>query len=140
MEKINQIENFLTDVGFAVSNERYAGYQGLVISSNELKSNVSMVPYPVEDDDVQTRLFQFSFNIEVDKDQFYHESFSKKVLEMNKNLPYGSFTIFDSELICYKYVMICNKENDIDKMILYDIMNVITYVMKLAASNLKQKK
>lgn len=130
MSKLREIEKILDDASIQSYYDNYAGNEALVVSSNnnELKNDIFIFPYPEEEDDL-TNLFQFTFNIKVDKDKFDQKSFPNNLLEYNKELPFGSFTIFDNEIICYKYVMICNRNNTIDQTILFEILTVLIYFM-----------
>tara|TARA_B100001093_G_scaffold285148_1_gene272258 strand:+ start:315 stop:737 length:423 start_codon:yes stop_codon:yes gene_type:complete len=130
MSKLSEIEKILNDASIQSYYDNYAGNEALVIASNknELKNDIFIFPYPEEEDDL-TNLFQFTFNIKVDKKKFDEESFANNLLEYNKELPFGSFTIFDNEIICFKYIMICNRDNTIDQTILFEILTVLIYFM-----------
>ena len=131
MLEIEKIEKVLTKLKFNIERNSNLGIDVLCvksgISGEKIDSEIIITPYPLDEDDFQTNYIQFYFEKRINKDLYKNYDLKSRILEINKELAYGSLNI-DEEKIFYKYVLI-TKKNKIQKIVIIDILNTISYIM-----------
>lgn len=130
MNELKLIEDLLIELGHNVSKETINGFNMLTLkgegSKNKLESLISITLYPVDNNDIKTRLIQFYFEFKPNS-KYSTKSINDILFKKMKEVPYGNFN-YHKDSIYYKYVLVC-KENTIEKEIIYDIINVLYYTI-----------
>jgi len=130
MNILENIEVLLKDVDIQIIRKDDYGSDTIFILNDDLQNKIK---YPLainiikqKDENHSLSYVQFYFHKKT-KSNNNLNSLQKKILQKNRELIYGNLNISNNK-IYYKYVLIC-KENKVEDIILYEILNSIFFIM-----------